>query len=50
MHKLGEQWIEYMIAEQGMTQKELSENVHALDDALAKAGEVGCMTELMKRR
>lgn len=38
MREIGEQWVEEMIAEQGMTQKELSENVHALDDTLAKAG------------
>lgn len=34
-----EQQVDEMIAEQGMTQQELSENVQALDDAVAKAGE-----------
>lgn len=33
-----EQQVDEMIAEQGMTQQELSENVHALDKALSKAG------------
>lgn len=34
-----EQQVDEMIAEQGMTQKELSENVQALADAVTKAGE-----------
>lgn len=34
-----EQQVDEMIAEQGMTQQELSENVQALDEALSKAGE-----------
>ena len=34
-----EKQVDEMIAEQGMTQKEISENVQALDDAVAKAGE-----------
>ena len=34
-----EQDVDEMLSEQGMTQKELSENVQALDDALSKAGE-----------
>ena len=32
--------VDEMLSEQGMTQKELSENVQALDDAVAKAGEL----------
>ena len=32
--------VDEMLSEQGMTQKELSENVKALDEALSKAGEV----------
>lgn len=36
-----EQQVDEMIAEQGMTQQELSENVQALDKALSKAGDVG---------
>ena len=32
--------VDEMLAEQGMTQQELSENVKALDEALSKAGEV----------
>ena len=35
-----EQQVDEMIAEQGMTQQELSENVQALDKDVAKAGEV----------
>lgn len=34
-----EQQVDEMIAEQGITQQELSENVKALDEALSKAGE-----------
>ena len=40
-----EQQVDEMIAEQGMTQQELSENVHALDEALSKAGEVDVMSQ-----
>ena len=35
-----EQKVDEMIAEQGMTQQELSDNVQALDKALSKAGDV----------
>lgn len=37
--KVKKQEVDEMIAEQGMTQKELSNNVEALADAVAKAGE-----------
>lgn len=37
--KVRKQEVDEMIAEQGMTQQELSENVQALDKAVAKAGE-----------
>ena len=37
--KVRKQEADEMLSEQGMTQKELSENVNALDDAMANAGE-----------
>ena len=37
--KVTEQQVDEMLSEQGMTQQELSENVQALDKAVAKAGE-----------